>query len=282
MISQKRKIFIAAKRSFRQTGLDLNTLLVPLSALVALLFLRPYLERLLQTPDSSSRGKLVFKKQRPDDIANEPSPLDKQASSHHGLYITDNEIDFKTNVAGCKESLRPGKFQPRKQPERKITFDAVFLICSAVQNVMRRRISRYIYGNIRNTRPYTIKIVFLVGLSKNSETEAQIRNESLKYEDILQGNFVDHYFNLSYKTIMGYRWAQLHCRNIKLVCKVDDDVFVDIFKFFNYFLPIISIRQRAPAISLNEIEGSKISCAYSHYSIHDIIPVSKIRAQDGC
>ncbi|GFO31594.1 beta-1,3-galactosyltransferase 1 [Plakobranchus ocellatus] len=61
---------------------------------------------------------------------------------------------------------------------------------------------------------------------------------------IVQGNFVDHYFNLTYKTIMGYRWTQLYCDDVKLVLKIDDDVFVDIFRFFDYFLPVINVRQR--------------------------------------
>ncbi|RUS73748.1 hypothetical protein EGW08_018485 [Elysia chlorotica] len=313
------KMFMAAKRNFRTKSLaldciNLNSLFVPLSALLVFLTLRGYLESFLNTPESISRKQLELRKKgahnpgdepsplekqlysqhgpyitaadmAPESISrkqlelrkkgahnpgDEPSPLEKQLYSQHGPYITAADMDFQTSVAGCGESSRPDGVQ-QKARQTTQTVDAVFLVCSAVQNADRRRLVRHMYGDSHNTWPYAIKLVFLVGLANTSTTEADIRNESLSHGDILQdqmkdrrtpfcsnmaahqsietplitsGNFVDHYYNLSYKTVLGYRWAQLHCRDVTLVAKIDDDVFVDTFKFFDYFLPIIPIRQR--------------------------------------
>ncbi|GFR86767.1 beta-1,3-galactosyltransferase 1-like [Elysia marginata] len=236
-----------ARRRLKMIGLDLNrlhldSLLAPLSAFVVFLFLRTYLESLLQTPRASLREAVLLKKQQKDVHQEEPSLLERQTYTQHGLYITDTDTAFLTKVVGCEGSSHV--VEQKAHHGRRTLFDAVFLICSAAHNLKRRQTARHIYGNFQNTQPYRIKIVFLVGIAKGRETEDQLSHESLKYGDILQGNFVEHYFNLSYKTIMGYRWAQRHCRDVRLVCKIDDDVFVDVFKFFDYFLPIISIRKR--------------------------------------
>lgn len=230
----------------------LSSLIAPVSAFVAFIFLRSYVEVLLhsklrkiKTHTASSSEKLMqFKKQRQDRHQEEPSMEDRQTYNHHGLYITDIDVAFLTDVEGCSVSPNSSVIQKRAQNYRNGRFDAVFLICSKPDNAKHRQAARQLYGTFQNTRPYKIKIVFLVGLVKNKDAEAHLANESLTHGDILQGNFVDHYFNLSYKTIMGYRWAQRNCLDVKIVCKIDDDVFVDIFKFFDYFLPVISLRTR--------------------------------------
>ncbi|KAH9518983.1 Beta-1,3-galactosyltransferase 1 [Bulinus truncatus] len=87
-------------------------------------------------------------------------------------------------------------------------------------------------------------VVFLVGRSTDLIVQANIEREDYQYRDMVQGNFFDHYSNLTFKTIMGYRWARLYCRKVKVILKMDDDVYLDVFKFFDYFLPMIPRRRR--------------------------------------
>lgn len=42
----------------------------------------------------------------------------------------------------------------------------------------------------------------------------------------MQGNFKDAYRNLTYKHVMGLKWASRFCPNAKFVLKSDDDVFL--------------------------------------------------------
>ena len=45
--------------------------------------------------------------------------------------------------------------------------------------------------------------------------------------DLLQGAFVDNYYNLTLKTISLLRWVNATCDRIKYVLKIDDDMFVN-------------------------------------------------------
>lgn len=45
-----------------------------------------------------------------------------------------------------------------------------------------------------------------------------------------QGNFEEHYRNLTYKHVMGLKWASTYCGHAKFVLKMDDDIAVDLFQ----------------------------------------------------
>uniref|UniRef100_A0A8C6Y0G9 Hexosyltransferase n=1 Tax=Naja naja TaxID=35670 RepID=A0A8C6Y0G9_NAJNA len=61
-------------------------------------------------------------------------------------------------------------------------------------------------------------------------------NESLKYGDIIQKNFIDTYFNLTLKTMMGIEWIHKFCSESSFVMKADSDVFNT--RFFTGFLKL--------------------------------------------
>jgi hypothetical protein len=56
-----------------------------------------------------------------------------------------------------------------------------------------------------------------------------VREESDRYGDILQGDFIETYFNLSFKSIMSWQWMHKRCNLslVQAVLKVDDDVMVN-------------------------------------------------------
>ncbi|BFY97775.1 hypothetical protein BsWGS_00814 [Bradybaena similaris] len=157
-------------------------------------------------------------------------------------YISDDDTDFSINAAGCDAYGKKNRsYRNRTEP---IQFDGLFLVSTSAANLYNRRVMRHLYSYYGSTRPYRIKCVFLVGQPRDKVIQANIEREDYQFRDIIQGRFTDHYHNLTYKTIMGYRWAYLYCKNVKLVLKMDDDVFLDVFKFFDYFLPIVSKRKR--------------------------------------
>lgn len=65
-------------------------------------------------------------------------------------------------------------------------------------------------------------------------SQSQIDDESSRFGDILQGKFVDAYRNLTYKHMMGLKWAADHCGQFKYVIKVDDDIVFDLYKLRDY------------------------------------------------
>ncbi|GAB1610786.1 beta-1,3-galactosyltransferase 5-like [Argonauta hians] len=68
--------------------------------------------------------------------------------------------------------------------------------------------------------------VFLIGKTKNKKTEQALHREMDTYNDILRGNYVDNYFNLTLKVFHGFAWVRRACKP-NLVVKTDDDSFVN-------------------------------------------------------
>ena len=52
-------------------------------------------------------------------------------------------------------------------------------------------------------------------------------------QDLVQGNFLDTYYNLTYKSVMGHLWVSEFCRQAELVVKTDDDIYVDLYGAFS-------------------------------------------------
>lgn len=58
--------------------------------------------------------------------------------------------------------------------------------------------------------------------------QEKLLKESDKYNDIVQENFVDHYNNLTLKSVTILKVAKHYCaNNTKFIFKTDDDVFVN-------------------------------------------------------
>ncbi|XP_046607711.1 beta-1,3-galactosyltransferase 5-like isoform X1 [Neodiprion virginianus] len=97
----------------------------------------------------------------------------------------------------------------------------VGLIHSAPKNYAKRMTIRETWGN----KVHGIVALFFVGMT--SDLQSKLEEEDKTYGDIVQGNFVDSYRNLTYKHVMLLKWAKYHCPNVKYVLKLDDDVFVN-------------------------------------------------------
>ncbi|GFS47549.1 lactosylceramide 1,3-N-acetyl-beta-D-glucosaminyltransferase [Trichonephila inaurata madagascariensis] len=98
-------------------------------------------------------------------------------------------------------------------------------------NFEHRNVIRNTWGNPGMDIP-SIKVVFLLGTTNKFQKEIIKENEI--HRDIIQGNFLDSYRNLTYKHTMGLSWASSFCNGTKYLMKMDDDIFVDIYQFFDY------------------------------------------------
>ena len=83
------------------------------------------------------------------------------------------------------------------------------------------------------------RLVFLLGATDDTKLQNSISEESSAHGDIVQGEFLDTYHNLSYKAIMGNLWVSEFCEQAEFVVKTDDDQFVDLYEVYDvtrYFL----------------------------------------------
>ena len=79
--------------------------------------------------------------------------------------------------------------------------DLLVLVHSRIDNFNKRRNIRHTWGRVEGLTG--VKIIFIVGSSRNETTQGKAILEAQLFKDILVAGFIDHYRNLSYKNIFG-------------------------------------------------------------------------------
>ena len=111
----------------------------------------------------------------------------------------------------------------------------IILVYSAINNFKKRTSLRNTWADPRIVDKKRFSVVFLLGKTNEKSEQDLINLESEKYGDIVQGDFLDVYHNLTHKGLFGFQWVMDYCQNAHLVLKVDDDVFLDIFKILDNY-----------------------------------------------
>ena len=104
----------------------------------------------------------------------------------------------------------------------------VYLVKSALDHFEQRKVIRKTWGYEKRFSDVTIKTVFLLGSPKDPQDmlHTKIKDEYDSFGDIVQGDFIDDYYNNTIKTMMGLRWATEICPYSKFYAFFDDDYYV--------------------------------------------------------
>lgn len=113
-------------------------------------------------------------------------------------------------------------------------YSIVIVVLSSRKNFAQRNLIRQTYGSIRQfNHVHILAVVFMLGSLDSPYRETvdanELYSESVQYGDIIMGDFVDTYRNLSRKSIMAYDWLVSYCQAADILVKTDDDVLVNIF-----------------------------------------------------
>ncbi|XP_037952522.1 beta-1,3-galactosyltransferase 5-like [Teleopsis dalmanni] len=84
--------------------------------------------------------------------------------------------------------------------------------------------------------------IFLLGDIPPNEipvSTSVLQHEQNRFGDLLQGNFYDTYHNLTYKHVMGLRWASNECRRAKFIIKLDEDIIYDVYYLQSYLKALL-------------------------------------------
>ncbi|XP_071080219.1 beta-1,3-galactosyltransferase 5-like [Haliotis cracherodii] len=180
------------------------------------------------------------------------------------ITVSDNKLkDPLLNHHQFSYSLNTDICQSRKA-------DIVVIVHTAVDNSLHRMKSRDTWAGIIQIDQHSIVTIFMVGQTMDYSMQQLLVQESRYHNDIVQGNFLDSYRNLTYKHIMALGWVNTHCPDAKLIVKVDDDVLVNLFNlatyiykygFQNDFLYCLSYTFAFP----KRISGDKWYVGYNDY-----------------
>ena len=102
-----------------------------------------------------------------------------------------------------------------------------------VDSVEKRQLIRRTWAN--SSVFSNLRVAFVIGLSNDLNLNEQLINEHNKYNDLIQGNFLDTYRNLTYKSLTAWKWISSYCSNAKYIVKIDDDLALNSRSLINYF-----------------------------------------------
>lgn len=106
----------------------------------------------------------------------------------------------------------------------------LFVVKSARQHFERRRVIRETWGNERRFPHVTIRTVFLLGAAPPGEVDMNsqrlIDEEYATYNDIIESDFVDAYFNNTLKTRSGLKWVVEQCSSAHYIAFSGNHVFL--------------------------------------------------------
>lgn len=156
-----------------------------------------------------------------------------------GLFIKLQDYNIWYFCLTCTESYLPYSFHYgnkdfMKLPEEDCRHSPPFLVLLVTtthgQKEARAAI-RETWGKERLIQGKRVMTYFLLGSREKESTKEKVdlAQESDIYKDIIQQNFLDTYYNLTIKTLMGIEWVTHFCPQTSYVMKTDTDMFINIF-----------------------------------------------------
>lgn len=135
-----------------------------------------------------------------------PYPMHKLAPDDRTTLIDVKDFAFQLNNFPCNGSN---------------SLLLLVLVHSAPGNVEKRRTIRETWGH----GPH--RVLFLLGAVQFPAEQADLEEENRVYRDLVQGDFLDSYRNMTYKHVMALKWTAYYCPGARYLLKTDDDVFVN-------------------------------------------------------
>lgn len=134
-----------------------------------------------------------------------------------------NEYNY-TYLSDCRHKCRD-------EDDSLIVPRLVFIIKSAMHHFGRRNAIRQSWGFEKRFSDVVVRTIFVLGVSEGATLQQQdlqtsIDKERAQFDDIVQANFIDSYYNNTIKTTMGMKWAVEHCPRSRFFMFVDDDFYV--------------------------------------------------------
>ncbi|XP_071546169.1 beta-1,3-galactosyltransferase 5-like isoform X2 [Panulirus ornatus] len=99
------------------------------------------------------------------------------------------------------------------------------LITTAPDHGRQRTAVRQTWGHF--TIRKDVVIAFVIGRTTNANIQSNVDKENELYGDIIQANFIDHYNNLTLKTVSMFEWVKTYCSESHFILKTDDDMFIN-------------------------------------------------------
>ncbi|XP_065092296.1 uncharacterized protein LOC135713115 [Ochlerotatus camptorhynchus] len=126
-------------------------------------------------------------------------------------------------------------------PNKGSDVNLLILVTSAPTHREQRLSIRQSWGHYGIRRD--ISIGFVLGRTSDQRIEDQLSAENYMYSDLIRGNFIDSYRNLTLKTISLLEWTSINCPNATYLLKTDDDMFINVPKLLQFIESHLSYKR---------------------------------------
>lgn len=92
--------------------------------------------------------------------------------------------------------------------------ELLMYVHTAVEHFTNRMVIRDSWAK-RSLFPST-RLVFMMGFVNNSSLNDKLKLEMSIHNDIVQGDFIDTYRNITYKAMMAIKWISKYCSHVRL------------------------------------------------------------------
>ena len=157
-------------------------------------------------------------------IVTKPSEFDKDFERVPERYLRSKTIQ-KTNIPSIEGNSISG---PKSCPKA----DTIIMIKSALHHFNFRQAARDTWIKDLDNFP-NMAYLFTVASTEDSEKNEKLQEEKLIYNDILQADCIDSYYNVTKKVMMGMNFVVENCQFLKYVIHIDDDAYVSPFRYMN-------------------------------------------------
>lgn len=208
-----------------------------------------------QDSDSIGKGDPLTGTTKPDvNISKDPDSYEESFTPHYGVNFTETWASESENKNSSAHEDIFGNIADGSDKTRKLecsncfkhnfnyviendickSYDAneeielLILITTTHKKVRARTSLRSTWLSFTKGNTANIRYAFLLGETDDKRNREEILREDDIYHDIIKEDFNDAYLNLTYKTIMGFKWAATKCAHAHFVMKTDDDMFVNI------------------------------------------------------
>ncbi|XP_066976442.1 beta-1,3-galactosyltransferase 5-like [Macrobrachium rosenbergii] len=148
----------------------------------------------------------------------------------------------------------------------------VYLLNAVTSNpsqVYHRELIRKMWGRKYMARNLKIRTVFIVGTIPSQITQKHLTEESTKYRDIIQFDFLETRKNLTIKSLAAVHWFRAFCPNATWILKSDVDAYINFWALIEVLRPLNNTKDAVCARSLSRTvcrEVTKWGC-YEHYVV---------------
>ncbi len=187
--------------------------------------------------DTSSSGNAISISSYPPPIS-----LDELPSNDFQTLIDLDKFTFLMNQDACNAMTEHPLI--------------LILIHSAPSNWRKRNVIRETWGQ----DDPRARVLFLLGAVNSNSLQHKLEQENNFFQDMVQGNFVDAYRNMTYKHVMAFKWFSYYCSGAKFLLKTDDDVFVNTPTIFELFEK--GFLDRRNLLLCSKIENARVSRSF--------------------